>query len=51
MRIEYWGHIREKSGSYYVTIESAHIRAFAKSKGYAHPIMLKGEEVKVEVTL
>ena len=52
MRIEYWGRIRVKNGSYYVTIPRDEIYKLQK-----HAVLgmgedaIKGQEVRVEVTL
>ena len=55
VRIEYWGRIRVKNGSYYVTIPAAEMYKLKKSlygDGIKmEPVMLEGKEVRVEVTL
>ena len=49
MRIEYWGRIRLKSGSYYLTLPSAIAKSLAKEAGT--PLEFHPKDVKVEVTL
>ena len=48
MRIEYWGRIRLKSGSYYVTVPAEMVKVLRKSQVDERVV---NKEVRVEVTL
>ena len=48
VRIEYWGRIRLKSGSYYVTVPAEMIKVLRKSQADERVV---NKEVRVEVTL
>ena len=51
MRIEYWGRIRLKSGSYYLTVPRDMAKSAARQMDESVTGNLIGKEVRVVVTL